>query len=467
MVGTPSYDSRISFEYGVSLLNTVQAFSQRGIEWQPFLLGGCSIIEVARNDIVAQFLASDCTHLFMVDSDIGWRDDDLIRVLEADEPVVFASAPKRLSDDFAVVYRDGEDATNVEVDERGMFEIAAAGGAFSVIRRDALEKMCEAYPELEYRQGDGLPRWAFFLLQLTPNATSGADRALWGEDYAFCNRWRAIGGKVWIDPHIWLRHSHGNYRVEGCLADTIPAIRDHRGDHLSQSIWSLPSRGRPESMQRFIDAYKATDATCRVFVWIDSDDPSRPEYEKIDYPEHWIVETGPRFEKRCNGVIEEMFRRFPDASAYGFLADDLLPKTERWDARLVNAARRDRIAYGDDCLQREKLATHPVIGGDMARTIGWLVMPGVEQYFVDTALHSIAKATGRLVYVPDVVVEHLHPCAGKAPLDETYRVTDVELIEREQAAYERWCDADLPAIAKRVNEFGSMRNRPDGSTDGR
>jgi 3-methyladenine DNA glycosylase/8-oxoguanine DNA glycosylase len=57
-------------------------------------------------------------------------------------------------------------------------------------------------------------------------------------------------------------------------------------------------------------------------VWIDSDDPKRPEYEKIEYPAHWIVETGPRFEKRCNGVIEEMFRRWPNPSALAAASDN-------------------------------------------------------------------------------------------------------------------------------------------------
>jgi hypothetical protein len=254
--------------------------------------------------------------------------------------------------------------------------------------------------------------------------------------------------RVLVDPEVLLRHAHGSFFVEGSLSDVLPASRNRDGNQIGNSIWSLPSRGRPESMERFIKAYRMTLAECPVFVWIDSDDPERPAYEKIDYPPHWHIHTGPRFANRCNGVIEEMFRRFPDASCYGFLADDLVPRTPRWDLRLANAAGRNRLAYGDDAFQHSKLATHPVIGGDLARAIGWLILPEIKHQFADTALHTIAQATGRLVYLPQVVLEHMHPLAGKAEEDATYQFRDNLAEDRE--TFMRWQEAGLPEIAERV-----------------
>ena len=33
------------------------------------------------------------------------------------------------------------------------------------------------------------------------------DGRRWAEDYAFCRRWRALGGKIWIDPEARMLHA--------------------------------------------------------------------------------------------------------------------------------------------------------------------------------------------------------------------------------------------------------------------
>jgi hypothetical protein len=444
MIGTPSYDGRLGFGYVSSMLETATEFQSRGWSWSPFLLGGCSLIEMARQDIVAQFMASNATHLLMVDSDISWRARDLVRMIEADEPLLFAVAPKRLSTDFAIRYLDGN---SVRVLDDGIVEVEAAGGGFALIRRDCIEHMQAFYPELKYRNSpEAVDSYGLYMLEL-------ADGTLYGEDYAFARRWRKAGGRALVDPEVWLRHSHGSYHVEGCLADTIPEVRDRFSSHLHEAIFALPSRGRPESMQRFIDAYRATKARATMFVWVDDDDPRIEDYRRLDYPPHWQVNYGPRFANACNGVVEEMFRLFPQASCYGLMSDDVVPRTSHWDLKLANAAGRDRLAYGDDGFQGRNLATHPVIGGDLVRAIGWIVLPCVKHSFVDTALHTIAQGTGRIVYVGEVKTEHLHPLAGKAPNDATYRFRESFTEDRE--AFSKWAETDLPIIAARVNALGT------------
>lgn len=96
----------------------------------------------------------------------------------------------------------------------------------------------------------------------------------------------------------------------------------------------------------------------------------------------------------------------------------------------------------------EGLATHPVIGGELARAIGWLVLPGVLHSFVDTALFTIALRAKRLVYLPDVKVEHMHPLAKKAPEDEVYRFRETYVPD--QAVFYKWQGTELRPIVDRV-----------------
>ncbi|MFO1126365.1 MAG: hypothetical protein U1E25_14550 [Methylocystis sp.] len=40
------------------------------------------------------------------------------------------------------------------------------------------------------------------------------------EDYVFCNRWRALGERVWVDPTITLGHV-GSWNFTGCVSETL------------------------------------------------------------------------------------------------------------------------------------------------------------------------------------------------------------------------------------------------------
>ena len=52
------------------------------------------------------------------------------------------------------------------------------------------------------------------------------------------------------------------------------------------------------------------------------------------------------------------------------------------------------------------------------------------------ARRDLGRAAGCLTYLPDVVIEHVRPVAGKAAIDEGYRrVNAPEMYHRDRAAY--------------------------------
>ncbi|HET6737752.1 MAG TPA: hypothetical protein VFH76_02425, partial [Kribbella sp.] len=68
---------------------------------------------------------------------------------------------------------------------------------------------------------------------------------------------------------------------------------------------------------------------------------------------------------------------------------------------------------------------------------------------------SLGRAANCITYLPDVVVEHLHPVARKAAWDEGYqRVNASSMYERDQAAFSAyWAehgDRDVAAVRSAV-----------------
>jgi hypothetical protein len=183
----------------------------------------------------------------------------------------------------------------------------------------------------------------------------------------------------------------------------------------------LPTRGRAAQLIRFIQAYKNTKALTRVFVYFDDDDPAGFQYHwsKQAIPSHWILKTGPRI--KPGPVFNEVFALYPNEPFYGFLGDDVVPLCNYWDQVLIQRAGSDGVAWPDDLMCHEAIATHPVIGGDLVRSVGFLTYGNLKQYFIDTWWTYVAKKLGVARYCPDVVFDHRHHTNDKAPVDDTYR----------------------------------------------
>lgn len=212
-------------------------------------------------------------------------------------------------------------------------------------------------------------------------------------------------------------------------------------------MWLLPSRQRPENLKRFFDAYHKTKADSPGVVWLDEDDADN--YRSINVPNNWCV----IIHKRLDGtgaITNKFFEMFPEETWYGLLGDDVIPRTEYWDKKLIEAAGDDGVAYGNDLLAGEKIATHPVVGGEMVRELGWLALPGCKRIYIDSALQEFAWRKGKLHYLPDVIIEHMHFSNGKSPMDETYRKTH---NSEDKAIYDEWLKTlDKPVTFVCVNQ---------------
>lgn len=126
--------------------------------------------------------------------------------------------------------------------------------------------------------------------------------------------------------------------------------------------------------------------------------------------------------------------------AFASLGDDHFPRTQGWDRLLLQALDAmggQGIAYGDDMHQRHRLPTAPVISAGIVEALGWMCEPSLRHMYVDNVWRDLGLGAGCLAYVLGVVIEHLHPAAGKAVTDPTYEAS-MAAWDADGEAYEQW-----------------------------
>lgn len=206
----------------------------------------------------------------------------------------------------------------------------------------------------------------------------------------------------------------------------------------------LPTRGRPESIRRFMSAYEATGAEEPVMLLVDHDDPS---YDTLAmHPKFSIKKMPPH--SGIGDCFNHAFKDFPSEEYYGIVADDVVPQTPGWDQLLKAACLPYGMSWGNDGVQGGNLCTHPFIAGDVVRRIGWLAAPGIKHWFVDNVWKDIAGVLGGGNYLPDVKMTHYHVLNGLAEMDDTYLSQPSR--EKDLQSFIAFRQTSFPEIARRI-----------------
>lgn len=214
-IAVPAYAGTVYLSTLRSLLHDLIRLVGRGDRFSLIDRCGSGIIADARAEICSHFLAlGDASDLVFVDHDVSWEAGALLRLL--DHPVDFVAGvyPHRKDPlTFPVVYTDAEELWADP--ETGLLEVAGVPAGFLRVSRQALLKMTEHYAELEYTAIKAPNKTAVGLFE--PYRTG---KKKLSEDLSFCQRWRDIGGKVWVDTEIKFGHC-GPKIFTGCLGDEL------------------------------------------------------------------------------------------------------------------------------------------------------------------------------------------------------------------------------------------------------
>ncbi|WP_428375210.1 hypothetical protein [Lichenicoccus sp.] len=227
-LATPCYGGVVTQGYMQSVIGVMRRASQDGYDVTLGLLGQDALITRSRNTLLAHFMAlQQATHILFIDGDISFDPALVHGLLSSGKPFCAASYPLKSQywdagakarmqrgehPETAGLRYVGELCVGAEAERDGALATAIyAGTGFMLITRGVVEQMIQAFPETEYRtihsyRDDALDRslrpFALFECMIDPMT-----HTYLSEDFAFCRRWRSLGGQVWLDTRSRLTHT--------------------------------------------------------------------------------------------------------------------------------------------------------------------------------------------------------------------------------------------------------------------
>lgn len=215
--------------FTASAISLARVCEAQGIKFTAMFLHNESLIQRARNRIATYFLSiPDATHLIFIDGDTTFEVNDIVRMLNADKPIIISPVPmkginwervrKAAIDgednlaDYSGFYTIHDAINFAPTDREQPFQIGFGGTGFMIIRRDVFETLIPR--TRKYKNDQDMMStieeiYDFFRVEIDERTNH-----LLSEDYYFCIKYRNAGGEIWCAPWCTVGHT-GSYTFMG------------------------------------------------------------------------------------------------------------------------------------------------------------------------------------------------------------------------------------------------------------
>ena len=213
----PCYGGQLTEQTFMSFIKWANTARQLGLDWTVETMTNESLISRARNTLTAKFLATEgSTHLMFIDADIGWEPWHVLVLLNAQKDVIGGLYPmKSLPVKWCVNGLPGF----VEQPDDPLIEVTKTGTGFLLMKREVFEKL-NSHPAVRHFNNDiGLDANLNQYMK-TYFDTAVRENRYYSEDWTFCENWRDLGGQVWVDKRVLLRHT-GTYVFDGTTQEKL------------------------------------------------------------------------------------------------------------------------------------------------------------------------------------------------------------------------------------------------------
>ena len=181
-----------------------------------------------------------------------------------------------------------------------------------------------------------------------------------------------------------------------------------------------PTKHRLQNAINVKESYDATSNSIYSDLYFIIDDDNIDTYSDLD-ANKIIVPVGRR------GIVDPMNRAYDTIknkySCILFIGDDHLFRTINWDKIFLNIVKQNNgtcVIYANDLHQKVNLASSHMMTTNIIDILGHVYNPKFNHMWTDNYWMSIGQALNKLIYLPDIIIEHMHPGAKKSKTDENY-----------------------------------------------
>jgi hypothetical protein len=203
-VAIPCYSHTVHTGCMLSLLRLDRLLRSEGIALDLYVLNGFAYIEQSRNKLASMFMdSSDADALLFIDDDVQFDEVAVLKMLRCNAEVVGGLYPYKAyhwkggSQTLQYVVKSDRDILP-DAQSDTVVEVEGVGTGLLLVRRSALLTMASTTKRYKDSRSPDL-LYQFFELAID-------DDQLWGEDFKFCKKWRACGGRVYVAP--WAKCAH-------------------------------------------------------------------------------------------------------------------------------------------------------------------------------------------------------------------------------------------------------------------
>ncbi len=195
----------------------------------------------------------------------------------------------------------------------------------------------------------------------------------------------------------------------------------------------LPTRGRPAFVENFLQSVienSSDPQSVEVVLTVDQDDVNS---HAITCPSPLQMVKMVGSSGRPMGLMNQQCYEASSGQYVMLVNDDAICQTKGWDTEIYKTFSRfsDRIAlvYGNDMDQGAHVPTFPILSREACDAMGGICPVSYWNLHIESHIFDIFKQLkkfhyDRIVYLPNLVFEHLHHTLNKSVSDHTSKKRD-------------------------------------------
>lgn len=212
--------------------------------------------------------------------------------------------------------------------------------------------------------------------------------------------------------------------------------------------------GRSERLKRCIESWLGhSEGLSHAFIIVDSDEVEK--YSFVDnYDPEFVTKVvaphGITLMQKINYWAIEIAEQYKYVA---FIGDDIVFR-DRWEKEFIDFLSQHKyaLAYANDLHQGGKLATHPCITSNMIKAVGFFGCPAVQHNCFDNYWMNIVHNLGEIKYFPSIIMDHMHPHAGKANHDNiSHHINN--LLYQDVSNFDKYMNENKESDIKKILEY--------------